>query len=323
MLWMVMKVKKIISICLFFAMAVSIIGALQTGAQNQDFMPGKVSVGLNEPYLDTLPEALFPELEIEKIEDFYGQMYELFKNIPNANEDALDRIRRRIGTVFHITLLDKSDEAVLNAIEILEQNPNVKYAEPDYIVGFDPPAPLNLHTASQWSHNAITEAYNKGFLPLELQDNYQDVITRAEFCRMAVRWAEYALGKKIDAVLAEKGLTRDPNAFTDTSDPHILAAYALGITSGRGGGLFDPNGQFSREQAATMIMNTCKAIGANTENPEPFGFGDIGTAAAWAVNGINFVGTNGIMSGIGGGNFGPTGMYTREQSIAAFNNVKA
>jgi hypothetical protein len=180
---------------------------------------------------------------------------------------------------------------------------------------------INLDSASGWAHGHITAAIGKGFVPADIQDQYTGTITRAEFCRMAVKWVEYALGKNIDAVLAEQGKSRDANAFTDTNDTDILAAFALGITSGRGGGLFDPGGQFSREQAATMIMNTCRAIGANIENPEPFGFADIGTAAGWAVNGINFVGTNGIMSGIGGGNFGPDGMYTREQSIATFNNV--
>ena len=139
---------------------------------------------------------------------------------------------------------------------------------------------------------------------------------------MAVKWVEYATGKSIDTVLAEQRLTRDPGAFTDTSDPDILAASALKITSGVGNNQFNPGGQFSREQAATMIMNACRAIGANVSNPPASGFADIGTAEGGAVDAINFCRANGIMSGTGNDNFSPKAVYTREQSIVTFNNIK-
>jgi hypothetical protein len=180
---------------------------------------------------------------------------------------------------------------------------------------------INLDTASHWSHSHITAAIGKGFVPSDIQGNYTDTITRAEFCRMAVKWVEYATGKNIDAILTEKGLTRDLNAFTDTSDPDILAAFALDITSGVGGGRFDPNGEFNREQAATMIMNTVRAIGADVTAPAST-FADIGTAAGWALPGISFVQEHGIMSGTGANNFSPKNLYTREMSIVTFNNIK-
>ena len=180
----------------------------------------------------------------------------------------------------------------------------------------------NLTTASPWAQAHITAAIGRGFIPADIQNNYTNTITRAEFCRMAVKWVEYALGKDIDAILTEKGLSRKLNAFTDTNDPDILAAYALGITSGRGGGLFDPNGQFSREQAATMIMNTCGAIGAYTKYPLRAWFVDLETASSWAMNGIHFARANGIMQGMGNDIFNPKGVYTREQSIVTFNNIK-
>ena len=178
----------------------------------------------------------------------------------------------------------------------------------------------NLNSASTWAREGIIEAVAKGFVPAEIQGNYTNVITRAEFCRMAIRWVEYAAGTNINAVLAAKGLSRDQNAFSDTRDSDILAAYALGITSGAGGGRFAPNGQFNREQAATMIMNTCSAIGIDVSNPPASDFTDMNTAASWAVDGINFVRANGIMSG-SGNRFAPKATYTREQSITTFNNI--
>jgi len=179
-----------------------------------------------------------------------------------------------------------------------------------------------LSTASTWAREGITSAIAKRFVPEDIQNNYTNVITRAEFCRMAVKWVEYITGKNIDVVLAEKGLSRDLNAFTDTSDPDILAAFALDITNGTGNNQFTPNGQFNREQAATMIMNTCRAIGADVRNPATADFVDLGTAAQWARTGINFVRANGIMQGVGNDRFDPKGKYTREQSIIAFNRIE-
>jgi hypothetical protein len=189
----------------------------------------------------------------------------------------------------------------------------------------------NLETASTWARDGIQSAYSKGFIPADLQGNYTNTITRAEFCRMAVKWLEYRLGKSIDAIVAERG---DPakigHTFSDTTDPNILAAYRLGITSGTTAptattpGLFTPGGQFSREQAATMIRNTCRAAGMDVSNVTPAGFQDIGNASPWAVDGINFCFNNKIMSGTSTTplTFSPKTNYTREQSIITFNNIK-
>lgn len=178
-----------------------------------------------------------------------------------------------------------------------------------------------LDTSASWARDGITDAIGKGFVRGAVQRDYSTVITRTEFCRMAIDWVEYATGKDIDAILAERGLTRDKDAFTDTSDPDILAAYALGITNGTGDNKFSPNSEFSREQAAAMIANTCKVIGAIADGLPESGFADLEKAAEWAVAGINFVRANGIMQGTGDDNFSPKTTFTREQSIITFNNI--
>jgi hypothetical protein len=180
---------------------------------------------------------------------------------------------------------------------------------------------LRLEDASAWARAGITSAITKGFVPSDIQSHYTNEITRAEFCRMAVKWVEHAVGKNIEAVLSEKGLSREPDAFADTNDPDILAAYALGITNGTGLGVFSPNAQFTREQAAAMITNTCRAIGANADNAPASGFADIEKASSWAASGIDFVRVNGIMQGTGDNNFSPKANYTREQGIITFNNI--
>ena len=192
-----------------------------------------------------------------------------------------------------------------------------------------PEAP-NLGSASQWARDGISSAIAKGFVPSDLQSNYTNVITRAEFCRMAVKWLEYRLGKGIDAIVAENGdQAKMGHTFSDTDDPAILAAYRLGITGGTSAptagnpGTFTPSGQFSREQAATMIRNTCRAAGMDVSNVASAGFEDIGSASSWAVDGINFVRNADIMSGTSTTPllFSPQSNYTREQSIITFDNI--
>jgi len=196
------------------------------------------------------------------------------------------------------------------------------------------PAPAafaaQINTADGWARERITAAIAKGFVPADIQDNYKNVITREEFCRMAVKWVEYIIGKNIVEILTEKDLTINQNAFFDTSNQDILAAFALGIISGEiapsGGtpGVFNPRGNFTRQQAAVMVMNTCKAIGADVSSPPTADFADLNLAAAWARQGINYARANGIMAGITTSPpyiFSPNGTFTRQDSIVLFHNI--
>ena len=178
-----------------------------------------------------------------------------------------------------------------------------------------------LDTSAAWARGGITGAIGKGFVPGALQNDYSKVITRAEFCRMAINWVEFITGKDIDSILSERGLSRDKDAFTDTTEPNILAAFALGITNGTGSNEFSPDAEFSREQAAAMIMNACKVIGADADNTPPSDFADLDQAAGWARAGIDFVRAYGIMQGTGNDCFSPKSTFTREQSIITFNNI--
>jgi peptidoglycan hydrolase-like protein with peptidoglycan-binding domain len=188
----------------------------------------------------------------------------------------------------------------------------------------DPPPPHHLDSASSWAREGIAGAIGKGFVPEDIQGSYTAVITRAEFCRMAVRWGEYAAGKEVYDLLSDSVLPLW-NPFDDTDDPDILAAYHLGITSGTSDTTFSPDGSFTREQAATMIRNTLRAIGMDVTDPPPSGFADIEAASGWAVPGIDFVRAHGIMQGVSTDppRFDPKAPYTREQSIVTFDNIKA
>ena len=186
-------------------------------------------------------------------------------------------------------------------------------------------------SASEWARAEIMYAIAMGFVPDNIQDDYAKVITRQEFCRLAVRFVEYALDKDIEEILIERGLSRSPGSFTDTTDPYIMAAYALGITNGTKAptdtapGLFSPNGQFSRQEAATMLMRVCWVIGMDSDGLPPADFVDLDAAESWARNGISFVRAKGIMGGTSASipTFNPRGTYTRQESIVTFSRISS
>lgn len=187
----------------------------------------------------------------------------------------------------------------------------------------------NLDTADTWAQSEITSAVRKGFVPADLQNNYKSTITREQFCRMAVMYLEYATGKGIDTILSERNLTIDEDAFEDTDNKYILAAYALEITKGTSApsegkpGVFDPNGSFNREMAATMLARVSKVLGEDTENAAGAGYTDINRASSWAVNSINFCYASKVMTGTSTAplKFSPKEAYTIQQSIATFDRM--
>jgi hypothetical protein len=163
---------------------------------------------------------------------------------------------------------------------------------------------------SGWAEAEVGHALANGLVPRSLQASFDQAATRAEFCALAVTLYEKVRGEITGRV-----------TFIDTNDVNVQKAAYIGVVTGVGDNRFNPNANVTREQAAVIIMNTCRAIGADVSNPPPSGFADMGSASSWAVDGINFVRANGIMQGTGNDNFSPSANYTREQSIITFNNI--
>ena len=212
---------------------------------------------------------------------------------------------------------------VITATEPYESEtpiPEQDASKPEQEIPVPEPVVPDLESASEWARDGIMNAVTNGYVPASVLNNFKNTITRAECCRMAIRFLEFALSQSIDEVLAGKGMTRDSDAFTDTQDSDFLAAYALGITSGAGNHKFSPYDQFTREQVAITIRNICRVLGVDVGNTPPSDFADIDEASSWAVESIDFVIANKIMVG-SGNSFNPKTTITREQCIIAFNNI--
>ena len=98
---------------------------------------------------------------------------------------------------------------------------------------------------------------------------------------------------------------------------NAVAAYALGIVSGRGNGVFDPYATITRQEAAAFLMRSAKVLGMDTSKVESASFADSDKVGVWFTDAVNFVYQINVMSGTGSNKFSPLGTYTREQSYIA------
>jgi len=167
-------------------------------------------------------------------------------------------------------------------------------------------------TPSEWAKSEIEKAKNYGFLPDYMQNNYQNNITRAEFCTILTWMIEEKTGKGIGQLIEEKG-TPIKSPFEDTYYEYADYMCKLGIVNGVSATEFNPLGEITREQAATMLMRTADVLGYDTSYNTSVESG----VSSWATEGVGFVTENGIMNGTGNG-FEPQGKYTKEQAIATF-----
>ncbi|MCI9626246.1 MAG: hypothetical protein HFI90_05630 [Clostridia bacterium] len=157
---------------------------------------------------------------------------------------------------------------------------------------------------SSWAEADISNAITLGFVPQELQSKFVQATTRAEFCSLAVALYETKTGNTITK----------RTTFNDTKDENVEKAAAIGVVSGVGNNMFEPDGQLTREQAATMLSRLSEVIGCPLTN-QTTDFADMGSISSWAAEAVGKVQAAGIMSGVGDNMFEPQGLYTREQSI--------
>lgn len=91
----------------------------------------------------------------------------------------------------------------------------------------------NTDIPSAWAIEEIDSARDAGIVPENLDSQYQDNITREEFCEIAAALVESKTGETMADVLDQKELT-SRNPFSDTSNSDVIAMNALGVVNGTG-----------------------------------------------------------------------------------------
>ncbi|MBR1660127.1 MAG: WG repeat-containing protein [Oscillospiraceae bacterium] len=182
---------------------------------------------------------------------------------------------------------------------------------------YTPPAP-SPEELDAWAYEEVSAAVEAGLVPVDLQCLYRQDISRGEFCALAMELLCRAAGEELETLVKEKSgkslaQWRRERPFEDASADEVIAAYALGVVSGRSEGVFAPYDGIRRREAALMLANTAKAAGARLSGGE-VAFDDGNNIGAWAAEAVAFVYGAGIMLGTSASSFGPLEPYTREQS---------
>ncbi|GHV16392.1 hypothetical protein FACS18949_00410 [Clostridia bacterium] len=162
---------------------------------------------------------------------------------------------------------------------------------------------------SDWAKDHVAEI--SPLIPNYLKSDYLDAATRAEFAAMLVPLLERELGAIIPS---------PESAAKDTSDVNILKLHAAGLMSGDGGSVFTPNRVLTRQEAAVLLAKAAKKFGLTAE-PKALIINDENRIASWAKTSVRSVYNLGVMSGVGGDNFAPLEVYTREACLVTINKL--
>jgi hypothetical protein len=175
--------------------------------------------------------------------------------------------------------------------------------------------------ASSWATGELKKANEAGLIPDILKGaDLTKPITREEFAELAVLLYEKTMGQTAAAT--------SPNPFKDTTNPQILKAFKLGITTGTTATTFAPKELINREQVATMLSRALRVIAPNADfstTGAPV-FADRKDISTYAVGHVLFMAKLEIIKGVDG-KFMPKATTTaqkasgyatatREQSIA-------
>lgn len=167
---------------------------------------------------------------------------------------------------------------------------------------------------ASWAMAYVEKAIGLQLVPEDMQGNYYQTINREEFCILAVRLIEKKSNMSIEEYIELRGLEMvSSDTFTDTNNKVIFAAKTLGITEGTSETTFSPEKLLTREQAATFLSNTAKAIGEDITANTPT-YADLDEIANWAKPFTGYVYNIDVMRGVGNNKFDPKGGYQRQQA---------
>ncbi len=173
-------------------------------------------------------------------------------------------------------------------------------------------------SADAWYYNAVDYAASYGLFSGTGKNTFSPDtgMTRGMFVTV--------LGRKSGVPDTDPASTSFSDVkTTDWFAPYVEWAAANKIVSGTGNGKFTPNDKISRQQMATILYRYAQQTGNDTSvDPSIFNaFPDKANVAGYAVQGMRWAASHGIIKG-SGGKLDPAGTATRAQVAQVFLNAK-
>ena len=170
-------------------------------------------------------------------------------------------------------------------------------------------------SANHWALDAIAHSYARGYFKGEGEGRFapERAITRGEFVTI--------LGRKAGASASNTATT-----FQDVSSGAYYAGYVVwaqskGIVAGTSHERFEPNRTITREEMAVMLN---KFLASQNKSYAATGYGnfsDGGSIAGWAKDSVDKMTRQGLLSGMGNGNFAPKESFSRAQAAQVLYTI--
>lgn len=160
---------------------------------------------------------------------------------------------------------------------------------------------------ADWAREQVDSAAVKGLMPDSLGDDFTVNITRAQFAALSV--------KLYEAMSGEEAPAPGGSPFSDTDDPAVIQANALGIVDGKGDGKFAPDDLVTRQEAALMLSRVYTRLGGGIPKVEATTFADNNKVASWAMDAVAFMSDNKIVNGKGDNKFDPLGSASIQEAM--------
>ena len=169
--------------------------------------------------------------------------------------------------------------------------------------------------ADHWALNAIAHSVARGYFKGEGEGRFAPnrAITRAEFVTI--------LGRK--AGITPSGAS---TAFGDVKAdayyaPYVAWAESKGIVKGTGFGKFEPNRTITREEMAVILDKFLADQNKTYSSTNKGQFNDGLKVSSWAKESVEKMTNQGLLSGVGNGNFVPKGSFTRAQAAQVLYTI--
>ena len=169
--------------------------------------------------------------------------------------------------------------------------------------------------AGHWAVDAIAHSYARGYFAGEGEGRFapERAITRGEFVSILGRMAGVSPANRA-------------TPFNDVSAGAYYASYVAwaqskGIVAGTSHDRFDPNRAITREEMAVMLN---KFLASQNKSYAATGYGnfsDGSSIAGWAKDSVDKMTRQGLLSGVGNGDFAPRGNFTRAQAAQVLYTI--
>ncbi len=191
---------------------------------------------------------------------------------------------------------------------------------PALVIALGLSASVYAQDLSPWAEESFSNLNSYGILTQDIvSKNMNANITREEFSSLIMNI--YKCDNRI--VLSDE----DKGVFTDTDCKAVLEAYKVGIVSGKGDGIFEPQSPITRQEIAVMISRTLNLISDSYNKYEgqtssySAKYRDADTTADWALSDMAAMCDYKIITGNDLSEVTPLDYATREQAFCMLDRV--